>query len=1101
MAAGLALRAGNVNPAKPGEEVVPGQYLVKLIPGTTNSILTSRLTPGATLSPLQNDLYLLTGMDDEGAYGLAGQAAVEFVEPNRIRHTMLAAPNDASLSSQWALQTVHALEAWGVIPDRYLTASTTGGSRIRVAVLDSGIDCTHPDFANAGGSSANSAQGGQINFGLSQATVQSQAPIAGSCSWADDNGHGTHVAGIIAASAGNGQGVAGLAYPVELVAYKVLAANGSGDDSAIATAIMTAADAGARVISLSLGGSGYSQTLQSAINYAWERDALVVAAAGNSSSNALFFPADANYAVAVAASDNSNNRATFSNWGNGIDIAAPGNGILSTAPTYGVSLGIQNYASLSGTSMATPHVSALAGLLAMTTPNLPAAAILQRIQQSADSSSGGWDQNLGYGVINAFKALTGNLRPSSLGSITGQALDINTFPVASALVSAGGVTAFTDSSGLFRLGNLPPGTYTITVNSPHWSTQSITAGVAAGADTNVLVTVGGSYARFAGTVTDGGSPVAGAIVQALSGGLIKATATTDPGGQYTLWLPNGGGYDIRASAVGRQSSTVFGQFAGNGGLTGVNISLPKLGTIFGVVRDGAQRPISGAQIFIDNGSFSTGAVTDGNGNYSTIGMPAGNYSVTASAGGQPDTTVNGVSVNSGAASVNITMGGAIVAISVTPSSVNLSGGQTQQFSASVSGTGNTAVTWSINPNIGGISSSGFYIAPSQISANQSVTVTAVSAADPSKSASATVNLTAPPPPPPPPTAPVTPPVTITALSVSPSAVSVAAGGQQQFVASSNGAPTSAVNWSISPSVGSISSSGLYTAPSNVGSFQIVQITATSQVNPSLSSSTIIFLRPGNAGPTISISISPGSATLSASQSQQFTANVLGTFNSGVTWSLNPPIGSLSNGLYTAPSIIGSPTAVTVTATSVADSSKSASAIVNLLPSGQSVSVSLTPSTVVLAESLSQQFSASVSGTANTGVRWTVNPNVGFITSNGLYSAPNEVDGNQTVLVTATSVADPSKSASAVVTLVPALSLSISPQAATLSSSQSMQFSATANGAPNSSVTWVLRGPGSMSPSGMYTAPASINFLQLAVITAVSNADTRISSTTIVFLRP
>src|SRR5207248_9052635 len=132
---------------------------------------------------------------------------VDYVEPNRIRHSMLAAPADPSYSLQWALQTMRAVQAWGVMPNRYFTAGTVPSSRIRVAVLDTGADCTHPDFMNAGGTSTNSALGGQLNFALSAALVATTISGA-TCVFEDDHGHGTHTAGIVAAATQNGQGVA-----------------------------------------------------------------------------------------------------------------------------------------------------------------------------------------------------------------------------------------------------------------------------------------------------------------------------------------------------------------------------------------------------------------------------------------------------------------------------------------------------------------------------------------------------------------------------------------------------------------------------------------------------------------------------------------------------------------------------------------------------------------------------------------------------------------------------------------------------------------------------------------------------------------------------
>src|SRR5579884_1482953 len=437
LASAAAALAGNQFFAGPGEAVAPNEYLVKVRPGFSGLQVVLSHIPGAQVQALHalnlQHITVPASIPPGLIAALASDQLVDFVEPNRLRHTTVAPPNDASYASQWDLPVIQALQAWSVMPAQYLNSATAGAGRIKVAVLDTGVDCTHPDFINAGGTSTDSAHGGQLLFSSSQALVTTTVPSA-ACAWQDDFGHGTHVAGTVAAATQNGAGVAALGYPVQVIAYKVMDSSGSGTDSTIANAIMMAADAGARVISLSLGGAGYSQSLQAAVNYAWQRNLLVVAAAGNDGSNETFFPAGATYAVAVAATDGSNAPASFSNYGPNVAIAAPGVSIFSTLPTYSNKLGATNYGSLSGTSMATPHVSALAGLLWTASPGAPAAAVLRRIQQTAMSTiaNGGWDQHIGYGVINAYNALSGTLRTASTGTLRGQIVDSSANPVANA---------------------------------------------------------------------------------------------------------------------------------------------------------------------------------------------------------------------------------------------------------------------------------------------------------------------------------------------------------------------------------------------------------------------------------------------------------------------------------------------------------------------------------------------------------------------------------------------------------------------------------------------------------------------------------------------
>ncbi len=261
--------------------------------------------------------------------------------------------------------------------------------------------------------------------------------------------------------------------------------------------------------------------------------------------------------------------------------------------------------------------------------------------------------------------------------------------------------------------------------------------------------------------------------------------------------------------------------------------------------------------------------------------------------------------------------------------------------------------------------------------------------------------------------------------------------------------------------------------------------------------------PGAPPPSISVGVSPLSATLTASQSKLFTATVTGNANTGVAWSMTPSIGSLSNGLYTAPSVINGSQTVTITATSVADTSKSASATVQLAPPG-SVIVNVNPPSASLTASQTSQFSATVTGSANTSVTWSMTPSMGSLV-NGLYTAPSVINGPLLVTVTATSVADATKSASAAVTLVPpaggGVKVGVSPLSAALTASKSTQFTALVTGNANTSVTW------SMSPSvgtlsnGLYTAPPVINATQSVTITATSVGDPSKTATASVQLMP
>jgi hypothetical protein len=250
-------------------------------------------------------------------------------------------------------------------------------------------------------------------------------------------------------------------------------------------------------------------------------------------------------------------------------------------------------------------------------------------------------------------------------------------------------------------------------------------------------------------------------------------------------------------------------------------------------------------------------------------------------------------------------------------------------------------------------------------------------------------------------------------------------------------------------------------------------------------------------PPVSVSVAPATKTLYGGQTQQFTATVQHTNNTAVNWAYSPSVGTLeSSGSYTAPSMISAQQTVTVTATSLADNTKSASATITLMP----VSVSLTPTSATLYASQNRQFTATVTNATNTTVTWTLSPNVGSITTSGLYTAPSTIAAQQTVTVTATSQADNTKTASATITLMPPITVSVSPAGVTLAASQTQQFTATVTNTSNTAVTWSISPVvGTIGTSGLYTAPASITTQQTVTVKATSQADSTKTATATITL--
>lgn len=330
-----------------------------------------------------------------------GKSNVVYAEPNYIASAYNYPVNDSYYSYQWNFRGrdeggVNAQLAWDI----------SNGSGTIVAVLDTGIAYT--DFRNY-----------DIAPDLAGTLfVKGYDFINGDSKPNDDNGHGTHVAGTIAQTTNNNLGVAGIAYGAELMPVKVLNSQGSGSYSTIAEGIYFAANNGADVINMSLGGPVPSQTLENALAYAYGMGVTIVAATGNDNGDVGYPAAYDDYVIAVGATDYEMNRSYYSNFGSQVDLVAPGgdvtvdlnydgygDGILQN--TFGNSVSDFGYYFYQGTSMATPHVAAAAAILKSNDDTLTAASIRMALEGSAhDLGDPGWDQYYGYGIIDIYAALS-----------------------------------------------------------------------------------------------------------------------------------------------------------------------------------------------------------------------------------------------------------------------------------------------------------------------------------------------------------------------------------------------------------------------------------------------------------------------------------------------------------------------------------------------------------------------------------------------------------------------------------------------------------------------------------------------------------------------
>ncbi len=417
---------------------VPGEVFVKLRPGLEANFLAQRSRLGVQFKEelkLLSGTYLLLKTSTESTpaliENLEKMPEVQFAEPNFIYKTLgtpAVAPLDPLFDKLWGLRNTGSNE-----PDRTGGTSTTGGvpgadlgvqkawelgrgsKKIVVAVIDTGIDYTHPDLRNNMWTNSGEIAGNNIDDDQNgyvddvhgwNAAGKNGDPM-------DGNAHGTHCAGTIGAEHDNGQGVAGVMPQVSLMGVKFLSDNGSGTLADAVEAINYATHMNVDVMSNSWGGGGYSQVLFEAIKAAREKGIVFVAAAGNDSNNndaRSSYPASyqLDNVISVASHTAQDVLSSFSNFGrHSVHVAAPGSNILSTVPKG-------EYKVFSGTSMATPHVSGLIGLLFAQTGRLPLLELRERLMATTVPVAAYRRTTRGQGRVSAYNFLT-DTRPPRQG--------------------------------------------------------------------------------------------------------------------------------------------------------------------------------------------------------------------------------------------------------------------------------------------------------------------------------------------------------------------------------------------------------------------------------------------------------------------------------------------------------------------------------------------------------------------------------------------------------------------------------------------------------------------------------------------------------------
>jgi thermitase len=490
-------------PAEQPAAFVPGELVVGLDPVEPKALpLQAMQFVGVIAETIpQIGVYRLVlapgiSMDDAAAF-LQGLPGVRYVEPNYLYYAV-ATPNDPGYSRQWALPKIQANLAWDIWQPQ---------SPRYIAIIDTGIDYNHSDLVNKFRRLSN----GQIyGYNLLNNTTNAN----------DDNGHGTHCAGIAAAEINNGIGVAGIAgwrpglsgynQYVQLMPVKVLDANGSGTLTNVARGITWAADNGAHVLSMSLGGSSGAQSLSDAVNYAWTRGCLIVAAAGNGGSSSPQYPAYYTNCIAVAATDSSDTLTYFSQYGSWVDIAAPGAGIYSTYRG-------NSYATLDGTSMACPHVSGAAALVWSHAPSLTNQQLRSILETNVDPYQPYAGRTIApnAGRLNVYRALQAAGGGGGTPSLS--SLSLNPSTVVGGNPSTGTVTLTAPAQS---------GGFTVQLSSSNPSVASVPS--------SVTVPQGQTSANFTVTTTPVTSQTNVTITASAQGVIRQATLTVTPQPSVTL---------------------------------------------------------------------------------------------------------------------------------------------------------------------------------------------------------------------------------------------------------------------------------------------------------------------------------------------------------------------------------------------------------------------------------------------------------------------------------------------------------------------------------------------------------------------------------------
>ncbi|WP_435359268.1 S8 family serine peptidase [Haloarchaeobius sp. DFWS5] len=553
-AVGAAAAVTGITAATPGRSPGPkeNELLVGISASTSMSTaeadIMDAVPANAKVSHRNDNLgYMAVELPDQAsaqansavASAMKNKPGVKYVEKNTTHHA-LATPNDPDFGDQYAPQQVRAPSAWD---------TTLGDSSVTIAVVDQGVMYDHPDLS------------AQFGSDKGQDFVDSDSdPYPDSMA---DEYHGTHVAGIAAGTTGNNEGIAGMSNS-SLLSGRALSEEGSGSTADIADAVEWAADQGADIVNMSLGGGGYTNTMKNAVSYAANNGVTIICASGNDGASSVSYPAAYDECIAVGAVDENENLASFSNYGSKQGVVAPGVDILS-AWTENVSQYGGYYNKISGTSMACPAAAGVAALGLAANPSWSNTQLRSKLKETAvdiglSSNQQGSGRVDALNLVNAGGGGGGNSSPTvdiSASSATITVGDDVTFDGTGSSDSDGSISSYSWNFGDGATASGSTATHAYASAGDYTVSLTVTDDDGASSSDTVSVTVESSGGGGSCGDTESGGSADGYLYGYYDSASYTYTMDLANPCQATVSLsgPSGADFDLYVTTDGRTPST------------------------------------------------------------------------------------------------------------------------------------------------------------------------------------------------------------------------------------------------------------------------------------------------------------------------------------------------------------------------------------------------------------------------------------------------------------------------------------------------------------------------------------------------------------------